>query len=242
MATLLSLVGEVCGTLGITVPTAVYSSADTQIIQMRRLLERSLDALSERGSWQELTVEASLVTLAAEDQGDITSIATNGYRYALGDTFWDRTNKIPLVGPMAPIDWQALKAWIVTGPRYQFRLRQNKLLVTPAPAAGYDWRFEYISENTIRATGAAPYTYKKRFTDDADVILLPDNIVTADLLWRWKKEKGAAFAQDFDTAEAMIVNAIGRSGGQKATLYLDNGAEARGPGISVPLFTNITRP
>lgn len=239
MATPLSLITEFAGTRGLPIPTAIIASTDTQVIQMRRILEDSLDALQDRGRWQELTVEGSIVTLALEDQGLISALAPNGYKYMLPYTFWDRTNKIPLVGPMTSQDWQALKAWVITGPRYQFRLRQNHLLVTPAPAAGYDWRFEYVSENTI--SNAAGTTFKKRFLDDTDVILLPDNVVKADFAWRWKKEKGISYAEDFNIAEALIVNALGRTGGAKETLYLDKPNQDARPGISVPLFTNIVR-
>lgn len=239
-ATLLQICQDFFGERALAVPQAVYASTDPQVLQLKRILETSLENLVTRGRWQELTHEATLVTLALEDQGNIETLCPNGYGYAIGDTFWDRTNKLPLVGPMSSLDWQALKAWVVTGPRYQFRLRNNKLLVTPAPTVGYDWRFEYVGRYAITDTTGA--TFKDRFTVDSDLIQLPRAIVNADLTWRWKKEKGISYAEDFATAERMIVDAVGRSGGQKATLYLDPPSNDAQPGISVPLFTNITRP
>lgn len=237
--TLLEIATEFFGERALAIPLAVFASTDPQVIQLRRILERGLENLASRGKWQELTIEGALVTLAQEDQGNIKTLCL-GYNYAIGDTFWDRTNKIRLTGPMDAIDWQALKAWIITGPRYQFRLRQDRLLVTPAPAAGLDWRFEYVSKFPIQATAGG--AFKERFTIDTDEIVLPKEIVLADLTWRWKKEKGISYAEDFNTAEHMIEAAIGRSGGQKATLHMDNRGDGDAhPGISVPLFTNITR-
>lgn len=237
--TLLTLAQEFFGERALSVPLAVFSSTDPQVIQLRRLLERGLEDMAGRGRWQELTVEKAHVTLAAESQGDIRTLC-DGYSYMLPYTLWDRTNKLPLVGPMAPADWAALKAWVITGPRYQFRLRQNLLLVTPAPAAGYDWRWEYVSNFAIQATAAG--ALKDRFTADDDEILIPKKVTLADLSWRWKKEKGISYAEDFNTAERMIVDALGRSGGSKEDLHLDQPIfQDAHPGIGVPLMTNITR-
>lgn len=239
MATLLSTVQQVARRLGQPVPDVVFAATDPQVLQFMALLEEGLDDLSGRGKWERLVNEATLVTVATESQGTLASIATNGFRWMLMETLWDRTNKLPLVGPMDSQDWQALKAIQVTGPRYTFRIRGGELLVTPVPTAGYTWAFEYISENTIRAASAG--AYKKRFTVDTDEILLPDQVVQMDLRWRWKKEKGLAYAEDFDTCEKMIADALGNSGGKK-TLYMDDHSGEPKPGIFVPAYTNITRP
>jgi hypothetical protein len=235
---LLILLQEWTGKMGLPIPTSVYANTDAQVIQMRRLLEESLENLADRGLWQELRKEAALVTLAAEDQGTLSSIATDGYDYMLPYTFWDRTNKLPLVGPLDDQDWQALKAWIITGPRYQFSLREDHLYVTPAPTAGLDWRFVYKSLNTItNSAGASP---SNRFAADTDLIRLPSRVVKADLTWRWKQLKGAPYAEDFETAEALIVNAIGRSGGIKRDLHMDGDrSDGPRPAIVVPLMNSV---
>lgn len=224
MITLLSLIQQVCGRLAQPVPALVYGSTDKSIIQMMRLLEEGLDDLAGRGQWQELNFEYTWLTVALEDQGVLAAglgaplVAPIGFNYMLPETLWDRTNKLPLVGPLDAQDWQAMKAWVINGPRYQFRVRQRHFYVNPAPAAGYTWAFEYITENTILA--ADNVTYKKRFTLDTDQIVLPDSIVIMDLRWRWKKEKNLPYAEDFDTCEAMVMNALARARPSK-TLYLD---------------------
>lgn len=230
--TLLETVTAFCQRTALSVPSAVIGSVDEQVIQIRALLEEGCDALAGRGPWEGLTNEASWSTTATENQGAITTLASNGYKYLLPQTLWDRTEKLPLLGPLDSQDWQSLKAIVVTGPRYSFRLRQGSFLVTPAPPAGHTWVFEYVSENWIlQANGT---TYLKAFAADTDTILLPRIIVNADLRWRWKKEKGLSYAEDFNAAERLIVDALGRDGG-KPVLYMDNVGD-RGilPGIFVP--------
>jgi hypothetical protein len=145
---------------------------------------------------------------------------------------WDRTEKLPLLGPTSPQSWQALKAIVITGPRYSFRFRGGNFLVTPAPPAGHTWVFEYVSRNFALDNDGT--TYKSILEEDSDEILLPDQIVKADLRWRWKKEKGLAYAEDFNRAEELIANALGRDG-SKPILRLDGeGDNDIRPGIFVP--------
>lgn len=215
------------------VPTTVFGSTDKQVVQMMRLLEEGLEQLQKRGPWQELTREYTWLTTAAEDQGSLLTglgspvVAPVGLDYILPQTLWDRTNRLPLVDQLDAQDWQALKAWVINGPRYQFRLRGNKFLVNPTPTAGWTWAFEYISEFTI--SNAAGSSFYSRFAADTDIILLPAAIVQLDLRWRWKKEKGLPFAQEFDDLETMLATALSRNGGPKKRLRMDINVEYGAP-------------
>lgn len=229
---LLTVIQYACGRFGVPVPSTVYGTTDSQVLQMLRLLEEEGNDLSMRGEWESLTLEASHATTATEDQGAISGIASNGFRYIKNDTIWDRTNRLPVLGPVSSVNWQALKAVVTTGPRYQFRIRGGKLLVNPAPTAGYRWNFEYISKNWITdSTGA---TYKQYFTVDTDLILLPEDLVLMGLRWRWKKEKGLDYAEDMRTYELQVTQQLGRNGG-KPVVYMDGPSWAGPrPGVWVP--------
>lgn len=191
---------------------------------MMAILQESLDNLVDRGQWQELNREYTWLTTAAEDQGSILTglgspvVAPIGFDYLLPQTLWDRTNKLALVGPLDAADWQAMKAWVINGPRYQFRLRAQKFLINPAPTAGWTWAFEYQSKYSISNSTAT--TFYDRFAADNDLILLPDKIVQLDLRWRWKKEKGLPYAQEFADLEDLLVNAMSRGKANKV-LRLD---------------------
>lgn len=230
--TLLALIQYVCRRTALPNPSSVYGNADEQIKQMMGLLEEEGNDLNKRGNWERTTFEASLTTLAVEDQGAITSIATNAFDYIINDTMWDRTSKLPVIGPESSQDWQALKAVVTTGPRYRMRIRGGHLLVNPAPPASDAWYFEYHSENWILQVDGT--TYLQYFGADTDVPLLPASLLIMGLRWRWKKEKGLSYAEDFATYEMQVKNALGRDGGKKV-LYQD-GCGSRGPepGIWVP--------
>ena len=229
---MLTVVQTICGEIGVPVPTTVYGTTDTLVLQLLRLVEKEGIDLSKRGDWQALTFEATHTTTAAEDQGAITSIATNGFRHVKQETMWDRTDTlpVPLIGSTA---WQRMKAIVVTGPRYRYRLRGGKLLMSPTPASGHTLAFEYISKNWI--LGVDGTTYKQRFTLDTDTILLSEDLIQQGTIWRWKKEKGFEYAEDFRTYEAMVKTELGRDGG-KETLHMDGQPHSSQPGVFVPQY------
>lgn len=228
--TMLTVVQQFCLRTGIPSPVTVIGSTDTQVLQVMAILEEEGNDLSLRGGWNELIYEEDHTTLNQEDQGAMATIATNGFRYIKNNTIWDRTERLPVIGPADGQEWQSLKGFISTGPRYIFRIRGGRLLVNPDPPAGNEWFFEYASQNWI-LNGS---TYKQYFTADTDTILLPETLVLQGLRWRWKKEKGLEYAEDFRTYEMQVKDAIGRDGG-KSRIYADRvGRNNPTQGIFVP--------
>lgn len=230
---LLTIVQGFCQRTKLPVPATVMGNTDPQVIQFRALLEEEGQELSQRGQWEGLLREATHTTLAAEDQGTIISIATNGFRSILHETMWDRNDKlpVPLINSSA---WQRLKATVGISPRYRYRLRGGKLLLTPTPPAGHTLAFEYLSKNWI--LGVDGTTYKELFTLDTDTLLLPEELLRLGLRWRWKKEHGLEYAEDFRTYETEVANALGRDGG-KPTLYMDGSQPRVRPGVIVPEYS-----
>ena len=226
---MLQLIQRFCERQNLNSPATVYGTTDPQITQIKALLEEEGNDLSKRGDWNELTFEATHTTLATESQGAISTIAANGFRNIKNDTIWDRTLKLP-VQVLNDVEWQTQKGFATTSPRYCARIRGGLLLANPTPTAGNTWAFEYISKNWI--LGVDGTTYKQFFTLDTDTLLLPEELLTLGLRWRWKKEKGFDYAEDFRTYESQVIQALG-SNGMKKSLSMDGGRTEARPGISV---------
>ncbi len=222
---LLATVQRFCRRTNITVPTSVIGTTDAQIAQIYSLLEEEGNDLSGRGNWQQLTLEATHTTLAVESQGDITDIADDGFRYIKNDTIWDRTENLPVLIIDGP-DWQAEKGFANTSPRYMARIRGGELLSTPVPTAGNTWAFEYVTWNWISSNS------RRYFKLDSDTIDLPEPIIQMGLRWRWKKEKGFEYAEDFRTYEKLVADALSRQGLQKV-LIQDRASRTSSPRIIV---------
>lgn len=235
---LLSIVQKFARRTALPVPATVAGNTDAQINQIMNILEEECTELAARGSWKGLINECTFSALGAESQGTLASLGsgpslTNGLRFILNNTLWNRTTRLPIYGPMNPQDWQQIKANSVVA-LSQYRIRgtttgtQAALLITPAPTAANTIAFEYLSNNWC-LNGVIPSSV---LVADTDTLLLPESVVAAGLKWRWKKEKGLSYAEDFMSYEQLVQQAISRDGTKK-TLNMADCAETLKPGIFI---------
>lgn len=232
---LLTTVQRFCERTNLSRPATVYGSTDPQVVQIKALLEEiGIDANS-RATWQATTRQATHTTIANENQGALTTIAGAGWDYVKNMTIWDRSMRLPVLGPLTGIEWQALKALVVNGPQYQFRIWEGNLMVNPVPAAGLEWVFEYGSKYWI--LGNDGVTYQEYFANDGDTCLIPESLLLMGLRAWWKKEKGLDYAEDMRMYETQFKDASNRDGG-KPLLHLDDcGNDGPKPGIWVPQWS-----
>lgn len=232
---LLTVIQKACTRIGITSPAAVIGNQNNQIIQLLAIANEECEEIVTGSSigmaidWQELQNEASFVTVAAEDQGNIYTIAP-GYRYIINGTIWDRSTKLPAYGGLSPQQWQAFKAWGVTNPYPQFRIRQDRLLLTPTPAVGQNYFFEYQSANWCLSVDT---TTHNAWTLDSDICKIDEQLIVAGIIWRWKQIKGLDYAEDFRKYVTRVTGAIARN---SAAPNLDLGTNnTYSAGIVVPI-------
>jgi len=232
--TLLAVVQEFCDRTGVPRPNVVTGSSDSQTLQIKGLANEVLTDITNRGSsWPMLQKQATFTSVAAELQGAMTTIAPYGYKYPIEGSLYDRTERRPLYGPRNAPRWQESEALPVTGPFYSYRIWQGNFFMQPTPPAGHEIAFEYASDFSILASDGT--TWKKRFTADSDTFALDEDLLLLGLRWKWKKEKGLAFATEKLDYESTLAQAIGNDGTQ-AVLSMDGsgGGDIR-PGIFVPL-------
>jgi len=186
--------------------------------QMLALSNRSGKMIAQRFAFQELIKEATHTTVAAELQGSVESILP-GFNWYLYETMWNRTNYNKIDGPLFPEQWQFLKASNITGPFPQFRIRNKNLYFLPAPVAGQTIALEYVSRYWCQSAGSVA---QEKWAADTDTGVLAEDMLTVDLIWRFKAAKGFDYAEDMRQAEIYINNAIARSGARKSVNMADN--------------------
>lgn len=233
--TLLTTVQRFCERTNLPSPATVIGSTDPQVTQIKALLEEIGIDLNSRFTWNTTTFQKLHTTIADEDQGAMSSIVGSGWGYIKNMTIWDRTRRLPVLGPMSGVDWQALKAVVVNGPQYQFRILDDHLLVNPDPPAGETWAFEYGSVNWILSNDGV--TYKEYFGNDEDTMLINENLCLMGLRAWWKKEKGLDYAEDMRMFEAQALDASNRDGGKRVLHMDDTPWNGPRPGVWVPSGT-----
>jgi len=230
--TALSLIQQHCRVNALNVPTSIIGSQDTTVVQLVAILQEQLDELATQSEYNTTTVEATFTAIAAEDQGAITTLAPSGYQWMITETFFDRTLKRPVYGPLNATEWQEIKALPNPGPFYKFRFRGDHILLNPTPVSPLsNLAFEYVSSwlTIDGSTGAR----KAAITLDTDTFVFPDNILGKALSYRWKLIKGLPYQADETAFWNLLNNYIAKD---KAKPRINLSAPQFGitPGIFVP--------
>jgi len=226
--TLLEIVREVCSRSGLLRPAVVISSQDDMLLQMASLLNEVLVDLRTRFRWQALFAEASWSALAAENQGDLATLAP-GLQIIVPRTFYNRSLGIEYSPCLSPDEWAAMWAGIAS-PSYRYRFVAGSLRVFPTPAAGNTLSFEYRSSYAVRAAGGAAKEY---FSADTDTCVLPAELLVLGLRWRWKAEKGFAYAEEMAAYERAVAEHSNLDAGGRS-IAMDNCTQTGQPGIVIP--------
>lgn len=227
---ILTVIQNACRINGIPVPTSVVSNPDTTVQQLLGMANELLDMIAQDARYQVFTAEALWTLTASENQGAVENIAP-GIIYANNQTFYDRTLRRPLYGPVEDDEWQALKAIPNPGPFYKFRFRGGDLLINPTPTAPYSLiAFEYKTKYLVRPASGPVQQY---FTADTDTCIFPENILQRGLRYRWKQEKGFPYQADEKAFYDMLNNYIAQSKPRRVMNLAQEEMNIK-PGIFVP--------
>lgn len=210
---LLDLIQDVNQNLGFPAPTVVMTSADTRVLEMLVMANSLGNELTRRYFWQELTYEASFTSTGTISQGYLTGSIATDFGYWVDQTFWDQDLRQPIIGPVTPQEWQSDLSYAVVGPPYKFIVQADLLKVGPtAIASGHTMVFNYITKNWAQSSTG---TGLSKFAADTDVLRIPQELFKLSLIWRWKQQKGLAYAEDMETAEEQIERYTGQNAGRR---------------------------
>ena len=179
--TLLTICQDAANEIGVPSPSTIVGSTDTTVIQLLAAADREGKNLVSGYDWQVLIKEEEHTLLAQEDQGAMTSIATDFLRFS-NDTMWNRTTNRKFYGPLNNTEWQRLKGIVVNGVTNYFRIRGNKLLLNPTPTAGQKLFFEYIQKNWVDTTGDGSANADS-YAADSNTTILDEDIITMGVIW-----------------------------------------------------------
>jgi hypothetical protein len=189
----------------------------------------------DESKWQAFSMQATWTLIPGEDQGDLSVdiLPNKGFLWAYNETFYDRTQRRPLYGPVTDVEWQQLKAVPNPGPWYKFRIMGNHLLINPAPTIHglSQIAFEYATSFGVRGSDG---TLKNGFSADDDTSVLPERILKKGLAYRWKELKGLPFQSEEDRYFQMLNNYIVRDGTKRAHNLAEPDMPMLKPGIFVP--------
>lgn len=175
--TLLSICQDAADEIGIQQPSSIISNADPDAQKLLRLANKVGKRLMKGYAWQVLRKEQTFTSVATETQ---TSILPSDFDRFVSETFWNRTDKVLLSGPIHATEWQSLKALNYSDEtRPKFVHRGSSVLVIPTMSAGKTLAFEYVSQNWCQSSGGTGQT---AWAADTDTGVLDEELLTLALI------------------------------------------------------------
>lgn len=166
--------------LSIPVPSTAVSSQDKNIAKLMAFVQATCEDLLNEHDWQHLVKRYSFTTVAGQEEYTLP----DDLHSFINGTAFDKNNRWPLVGPVSASTWEWLQNVPTTGPFEKFRVFGNTLHLSPSPADGLGFVFEYISRNYV-LDGGMSGTTKGEFTQDSDIITFDHRLVIYGTKAKW---------------------------------------------------------
>jgi hypothetical protein len=141
--------------LQITKTSSLIGLTDGNALLLRAMLDKAAREIRDYWTWPQLTKEYTF-PLATGQAGYALPPDMN---YVHFESLWNRTQRLPLMGPLNSVAWQEYKSGIVASfPRQRYMVRGwsgNNFSIDPTPSAsdnGQTLAFDYSTQYTMRPT------------------------------------------------------------------------------------------
>lgn len=207
---LLAIAQEAADRIGLARPSVIVGSLDPQIRQLLSLSSEDGRDLARRHDWQAMQLERTFTATATEVQ---SGAFPAGFDRVIPETFWNRTRTRRVVGPLTPQRWQAMQSGLINVlPWDAWRQRGSELLITPAPIAGDQMAFDYVTKFWCSGAGETSPT-QLAWANDTDIPYVDDELMIIGLVWRFKKSRGLDYGEDFSAYETRLASLAGTDAG-----------------------------
>jgi hypothetical protein len=189
-ATANDILNRVAAEVGLATATDPWASGQQEFNQMAVLLNIAGEELSQLFQWEFLMKEHQIFTVP-KDSGDYP--LPDDFLYMINQTGWERSENVPLSGPLSPQEWQYLLGRdLVSETIYaSFRIQQGEFTIFPQPPpTGLDIHFEYISRNWVINSGYELGATQDRVKQGADTPLFDRTLISRALKVKFLEAKG----------------------------------------------------
>lgn len=226
---LLTIIQDAAKEMKLRVPASVISNPDVEVVDMLRFAQRLGRELPLRGEWQNLRTPSTFTSLAQEEQ---TGMVPSDLARFVNETFWNRTRKRPLQGPMNAQQWQTIKSWTTSPVQDTFTVYGTNIHVNPIPPAGETFAFEYITTKFCQSSGGTAQT---SWLADTDTGRIPEELFTLGIVALYLRSEGQPGAVDAEARYEKQIRQYLTGDGPKGTISLAGSPEyGRYPGIVIP--------
>lgn len=186
------------------------ASDDETFVQLTELLNAAGQEMVELWPWQGLVSQLEIIT--SEGDTGVYDLPSD-FSYLTDQTGWDRTNNVPLGGPLSAQDWNYLQGRdLVSSTIYaSFRQADNKLELFPQPPpADHTLTWEYISRNWVSSQAQVRADY---VSEGSDIVLYEPILMVKFLRLKFLGAKGMDTQAALTEFETMFNSRTGKDTG-----------------------------
>jgi hypothetical protein len=200
------IVNDAAVEIGLAEVSDPFTSTDSNFIQLCRLLKSLGRELVHMRSWTHLRKEYTFTTVAGTAAYDLPA----DFHNYVDQTWWNRTNRLPLGGPLSAQEWQYLKARMANVVfNVLFRPINDQILLYPdsSTPGDYDIYFEYSSSWWVSDDVTPTVTSRDYPLYSTDTLWFDPLLLTRGLKLAFLKAKGfdTTYAQqDYDQTLELV--------------------------------------
>ena len=232
--TLLSMVNKAQDKLSLPRSSTVISSTDQIVRSLLAEADEEGKQLANRHPWQALIKEKTFTSVAQANQTNALASDMGNPRRILVDSIYNRTQKRRVTGPLTAAEWQNQQALSLSLLVDSYYIRGGVWYASPTPPAGNTYAYEYVSSYWVdtNADGAGEAA---SWQADTDTGVLSEDLMLLGIVWRYRASIGLGYAEEFNTYEREVIQAIMRDGQRRILNFAENSTFfSRDPRVYVP--------
>jgi hypothetical protein len=207
--TLLTVVQDVCATVGVAIPQSSIFSNISNNRTMQEMLSLA-NEMAQRIAYdtRDWTLLKAVSTMAGDGSKTAFPLPTDYKRMLLTANVWRSTNNVTPMRFVPDTDeWLQRRAMNIYDAYGEWTMMGGQMLIFPAMGASVTAYFAYLSKNCIALAGGGLGT---AFMADGDSFRLDERSFKLGMIWQWKAQKGAPYNEDLGTYGDALTNAMGR--------------------------------
>lgn len=228
--TLLSALKDAQRELSLTVTATIIADGQETQNLLYRLANKAAKELVRRAEYRLPQIERTHSFVATTGATLQANGKPSDFERIIPDTIWNRTTDKKIAGPIDSEEWAIANGVPITSTLTQYAmLRYDGLHIFAAPATADTIAYEYRTNKPVLAADGT--TYKTDFTADTDSYVFGDELLTLDVVWRYKREKGRDYAENLKDFELALASIAGASAGVRRAYVAQPDADPFGPGL-----------
>jgi hypothetical protein len=228
--TLLSAMRDVCATVGVVLPTSVFSN-----IGGNRTMQEMLSLANEMAQriaydTRDWTRLRKLNVFTGDGTTTAFNLPANFKRMLLTSNVWRSTSAIqPMTFIADAEEWVQHRQMDRYSSWGEWTMMGGQMLIWPALSAGVTATFSYLDKNCIAlASGGVADSFQA----DGDSFLIDERCLKLGMIWQWKAQKGTAYAEDMGTYGDALTIAMGHDG--PSPIIIDRAPSSKAVNIAYP--------